>query len=250
MRGLAEFPVAYAHRGFSEDGAENSIAAFQAAVDLGYRYLETDSRVTADGLAVAFHDYALDRLTNHTGRLSDHTWHEVSRARIVGREPIPLLEDVLATFDFTEINIDVKSNTAIGPTLDAVRRTNAWHRVRLTAFSHSRVVSLRRAAGPAVSSGLSPREILALKAGDPRGGLAIATGLDCAAQVPSGPRWLRLVDPSFIAKAHARSIPVHVWTINSRTEMVRLLDLGVDGIMTDRADVLRDLLQERGQWHP
>jgi glycerophosphoryl diester phosphodiesterase len=236
--------IAFAHRGFSAVEAENSIAAFQAAVDLGYRYLETDSRVTADGVAIAFHDYALDRLTNHLGRLRDLPWSQVSQARIYGREPIPLLEDVLAGFVDVEINIDVKSHSAIGPTLDAIRRTNAWPRVRLAAFSNSRLIALRAAAGPQVATALSPTEIAALAAG--RLSKAPATGR--AAQVPSGYRWLRLVTRRFVASAHARSMPVHVWTINRRSEMDRLLDLGVDGIMTDRADVLRDVLQQRGEW--
>jgi glycerophosphoryl diester phosphodiesterase len=236
--------IAFAHRGFSAVEAENSMAAFQAAIDLGYRYLETDSRVTADGIAVAFHDGALDRVTNHVGRLRDLKWDQVAEARIYGREPIPLLDDVLATFADVAINIDVKSHSAIGPTLDAVRRTNAWRRVRLAAFSHSRLTALRNAAGPSVATGLSPPEISAIAAGRvPR-----AVGGDRAAQVPAGYRWLRLVTPRFIETSHRAGMPVHVWTINNRAEMVRLLDLGVDGIMTDRADVLREVLQERGEW--
>jgi glycerophosphoryl diester phosphodiesterase len=236
--------IAFAHRGFSALEAENSMAAFQAAIDLGYRHLETDSRVTADGVAIAFHDHALDRVTNHVGRLRDLPWSQVSQARIYGREPIPLLEDVLAAFIDIEFNIDVKSNSAIGPTLDAIRRTNAWPRIRLAAFSNSRLIGLRAAAGPQVATGLSPAEIAALAAGR----LPASAPERRAAQVPSGYRWLRLVTPRFVAAAHAREIPVHVWTINKRSEMNRLLNLGVDGIMTDRADVLRDVLQERGEW--
>jgi glycerophosphoryl diester phosphodiesterase len=236
--------IAFAHRGFSAAEAENSMAAFQAAVDLGYRYLETDARVTADGVAIAFHDYALDRVTNHTGRLADLSWEIVSQARVYGRDPIPLLEDVLAAFPDRQFNVDVKSNTAIGPTLDAVRRTDSWRRVRLAAFSHSRLIALRNAAGPNVATGLSPAEITATAAGrPPRVG-----GTDRAAQVPAGYRWLRLVTPRFIETAHRAGMPVHVWTVNNPDQMVRLLDLGVDGIMTDRADVLRTILEERGDW--
>jgi len=226
------------------------MAAFQAAVDLGYRYLETDSRASADGVAIAFHDYSLDRVTNHLGRLKDLPWSEIAAARIFGHAPIPRLEDVLDTFEDQQFNIDVKSHSAIGPTLDVLRRTNAWHRVRLASFSHSRISVLRQAAGPEVASALSPPEILALFAAHRgRVGQLQPAGSDWAAQVPSGPSWLRLVTPRFIASAHARGIAVHVWTINDRAEMSRLLDLGVDGIMTDRADTLRDVLLERGQWH-
>lgn len=262
-------PVALAHRGFSRDGAENSMAAFSAAVALGYRYLETDSRATADGVALAFHDSILDRVTNSTGRLSDLTWREVRTARIVDREPIPLLEDVLAAFPGVEVNIDVKSDGAVGPTVDAIRRTGAWSRVRLAAFSHPRLQRLRAVGGPAVASALSPPEVLSLKASEHlpsagrrpprngrlglRGALAVpGSGLPArprlAAQVPVTAGRLQVITQRFLQAAHSRQIAVHVWTVNVPDEMARLLDLGVDGIITDRADLLREVLQERGEW--
>jgi glycerophosphoryl diester phosphodiesterase len=256
---------AIAHRGFSPDGAENSMAAFQAAVDLGYRHLETDARVTADAVALAFHDDVLDRVTNSTGRLSQLSWRQVSQARIFDREPIPRLEDVLAMFGQSSVNIDVKSDLAIGPTLDAIRRTNSWHRVRLAAFSPARLLRLRKIAGPDTASALTAPEVLALRAvGGLPGRLAGRAGRvlrlpatlsgrlpsrsGLAAQVPPRLGPLEVVGPGFLAAARARDIEVHVWTINRRAEMIRLLDLGVDAIMTDRADLLRDVLRERGQW--
>ena len=243
-------PIGYSHRGFSPDGAENSIAAFDAAVALGYTHLETDARATADGIAVAFHDASLDRITNSTGRLLDLPWARVRQARILGREPIPLLEDVLGRFPDARFNIDVKSDAAIGPTLDALRRTNSWHRVRLAAFSHRRVRTLRRAAGPAVAGSLSPREVLALKLGRLRlpAGLSGNPGLPPAAQVPLGSAALPVITERFVGQAHRLGLQVHAWTINTRAEMTTLLDLGVDGIMSDRADLLRAVLSERGAW--
>ena len=266
-----ESPIAFAHRGYSPDRAENSMAAFTAAVDLGYGYLETDARVTADGIAVAFHDYLLDRVTTHTGRLADLRWDELSRVRIRGREPIPRLADVLTALPDTRFNIDVKCHAAVGPTLDAIRQAAAWHRVRLAAFSHPRCLLLRGAAGPAVGSALSPREILALKLTERHvppvrrapvaraaplrarwhrlgGARAASLPADVAAQVPAGPRHARLVTAAFVAAAHSRGFPVHVWTVNDPGEMTRLLDLGVDGIISDRADLLRDVLRGRGHW--
>jgi glycerophosphoryl diester phosphodiesterase len=244
-------PIGYSHRGFSPDGAENSIAAFDAAVALGYTHLETDARATADGLAVAFHDATLDRLTNHTGRLLDLPWAQVRQARILDREPIPLLEDVLGRFSDAWFNVDVKSDAAIGPTLDALRRTNSWHRVRLAAFSHRRVRMLRRAAGPAVANSLSPTEVLALKLGRLRvlpAGLADRPELPPAAQVPLGSAALPVITRRFIGRAHRLGLQVHAWTINTRAEMTALLELGVDAIMSDRADLLRAVLSERGAW--
>jgi glycerophosphoryl diester phosphodiesterase len=241
--------VGIAHRGFSPDGAENSMTAFQAAIDLGYRHLETDVRVTGDGVAVAFHDPILDRVTNSRGQLRQLSWRDVRTARILGREPIPRLEEVLAAFGpEVSVNIDVKSDAAVGPTLDAIRRTNAWQRVRLAAFSPARLLQLRRSAGPGTPSALTATEVLALRHArlDQRYGPPRRTGL--AAQVPPRVGPLEVLQPAFLAAARARGIEVHAWTVNRRADMVRLLDLGVDAIITDRADLLRDLLRERGQW--
>lgn len=236
-------PVGFAHRGFAPDGAENSLAAFHAAVRLGYSHLETDARVTRDGVAVAFHDQMLDRVTNSIGTLTQLPWDEVRSARIMGREPIPRLDELLDAFPECRFNIDVKSNAAIGPTLDAVRRTAAWSRVRLAAFSHRRLRLLRAAAGPEVATALSPREVLACLARRLR-----PPGYASAAQVPTGWSRFSLVTEGFVQRAHALGIEVHVWTINERSEMERVLDLGVDAVMTDRADVLRDVLIGRDAW--
>jgi glycerophosphoryl diester phosphodiesterase len=238
--------IAFAHRGFSALKPENSMAAFAAAVELGYRYLETDARVTADGVAVVFHDPMLDRVTNDLGRLDRLPWDVVRKARIMGSEPIPLLEDVLATFTDRIINLDVKSNMAVGPALDAIRRTNAWSRIRVSGFSHARLVALRAAVGPKVATVLSPREI-GILARTPKL-FKVPEGVDWAVQLPTEFLKLPLVTPQLIESAHALGLPVHVWTINRVAEMRRLLDLGVDGIMTDEASLLKQLLEERGQW--
>ncbi|MDQ1738379.1 MAG: glycerophosphoryl diester phosphodiesterase [Pseudonocardiales bacterium] len=243
--------IGIAHRGFSPDGAENSMTAFQAAVDLGYRHLETDARVTGDGVALAFHDAILDRVTNSRGQLRQLSWREVSTARILDREPIPRLEEVLSAFgDEVSVNIDVKSDAAVGPTLDAIRRTNAWRRVRLAAFSPARLLQLRRSAGPGTPSALTATEVLALRHG--RHGRFSLPGpprrAGLAAQVPPRVGPLAVLQPQFLVAARARGIEVHVWTVNRRAEMIGLLDLGVDAIITDRADLLREVLRERGQW--
>jgi glycerophosphoryl diester phosphodiesterase len=242
------------------------MAAFHAAVALGYTHLETDSRASADGVAIAFHDDILDRLTNDRGRLVRLSWQAISRSRILGREPIPRLEEVLGEFASCQVNIDVKSDAAIGPTLDAIRRTKAWSRVRLAAFSDRRVRTLRRVAGPSVATSLAPSEVIALKAASfsrlpiqlprrlPFGDLALQLPHELTFPTPSGTSGhlarVPMVDAALIDAAHRRGLPVHVWTVNAAAEMIRLLDLGVDAIMTDCADVLRTVLQERGQWIP
>lgn len=243
-------PIAFAHRGFAAgdaEGAENSMAAFGEAVTLGYRYLETDVRVTADGVAVAFHDATLDRVTDRFGRVDAQPWTVVSQARIGGREPIPLLSDLLAAWPDVRINLDVKADRCIAPTIAAVRRTGTLDRVCVGAFSTRRIAAVRRGLGPGLCTSLGPYEAMRLRL--PRGGpRRLWRPAARCAQVPARIGSRRFVDASYLAAAHALGLQVHAWTVNDRAEMIRLLELGVDGIMTDRADVLRELLVARGQW--
>lgn len=243
----AAAPVAFAHRGFSPHGHENTLAAFEAAVALGYRYLETDVRVTADGVALAFHDARLNRVTDRIGRVADLPWSVVRQARIGGREPIPLLTDLLAAWPHTFVNLDVKADQGVSATVDAIRQTGTLDRVCVGAFSTARIQAVRQALGPRLCTSLGPREALRLRLpGSPRMRMANLVGR--CAQVPARIGRRVFVDARYVKTAHALGMPVHAWTVNDAAEMVRLLDLGVDGIMTDRADVLRDVLVARGQW--
>jgi glycerophosphoryl diester phosphodiesterase len=240
-------PIAFAHRGGAAGGVENSMAAFEAAVRLGYRYLETDVHATADGRLVAFHDRSLDRVTDRTGAIAELPYREVARARIGGREPIPLLEELLGAWPDTRFNIDVKVPGAIAPLAEVIRRTGTIDRICVGAFSDSRIARTRAALGPRLCTALGPRGVARLRASSylrPR-----TAGPGACAQVPVGFRALRIVDRRFISAAHRLGLQVHVWTIDDPVEMHRLLDLGVDGIMTDRIDTLRDVLVQRGQWH-
>jgi glycerophosphoryl diester phosphodiesterase len=221
------------------------MAAFEAAVALGYRYLETDVRVTADGVALAFHDAALNRTTDHSGKLAELPWSLVSKARIRGSEPIPLLADLLAAWPDTFVNLDIKSDLGIGPTIDAIRSTGT--RERVCAFSTRRIEAVRQALGPSLCTSLGPRAALRLRLARPTPAGRAAFAGRCA-QVPARIGRRVFLDERYLATAHALGLPVHAWTVNDREEMVRLLDLGVDGIMTDRADILRDLLVARGAW--
>ncbi|MDP9094854.1 MAG: glycerophosphodiester phosphodiesterase [Actinomycetota bacterium] len=258
-------PVAFAHRGYAPDGSENSMVAFERAVKLGYRYLETDVRATADGVALAFHDATLDRVTGQHGRIGELSWAQVRGARIGGREPIPVLADLLSAWPHTRINLDVKSESSIRPTLDAIARTGSIDRVCVGSFSGARVATMRRFLGEQLCTALAPRDAFALRVAASRGRLvasrgrpAVSRGRPAAAapfprhvcaQVPYRIGRVKFVDRRFVELAHRLQLPVHVWTVNDRSEMTRLLDLGVDGIMTDAAEVLRGVLIERGQWH-
>ncbi|MFC0553083.1 glycerophosphodiester phosphodiesterase [Planotetraspora thailandica] len=248
-------PLAFAHRGGAAEGRENTMAAFSRAVELGYTYLETDAHATSDGVLLAFHDHTLDRVTDRTGRISQLPYREVGKARIGGVDEIPLIEDLLGAWPDVRVNIDVKESTAIGPLARVIRRTNAYDRICLTSFSDLRLAGARRAVGREICSALGPRGIAALRTAAISGGYGrllaglARAGVPCA-QVPIGFRGLRVTTRPFIRTAHAIGMQVHVWTIDDPVTMENLLDLGVDGIMTDNITGLRDVLGRRGQWHP
>jgi glycerophosphoryl diester phosphodiesterase len=241
--------VAMAHRGFSRDGLENSMAAFAAAVDLGLRYVETDAHATADGVAVALHDDALDRTTDGTGRVLDLPWSVVRRARIGGVEPVPLLEDLLGTWPHLKVNIDVKEAAAAAPVAEVIERTGAHDRVCVASFSAARRrATLALLSKPVVTSASTleaARFVLAARATVPPRGVARA--VDCL-QVPRSQGPLRVVDARTVAQAHRAGLPVHVWTVNDSATMEHLLDDGVDGLISDRADLLVEVLRRRGLW--
>src|SRR5215472_426032 len=162
-------PLAFAHRGGAAHAPENSWRAFEHAVGLGYRYLETDLHATADGVLVAFHDKTLTRVCGQDGRVSRLSYAELSAARINGTEQIPVLEDLLTAWPDIRFNLDVKDVPAIAPLPDVLRRTNAWDRVCLVSFSASRLRATRRALGHPVCMAASPLGTAVVRFGGPRG---------------------------------------------------------------------------------
>ncbi|WP_455362030.1 glycerophosphodiester phosphodiesterase [Streptomyces sp. SYSU K21746] len=239
--------IPFAHRGGAADGLENTAAAFGRADRAGYRYFETDVHATSDGKLVAFHDATLDRVTDARGRIAALPWSEVSRARVAGREPLPLFEELLEAFPEARWNVDIKAEPALLPLLDLIRRTGAWDRVCVGSFSESRVARAHRIAGPRLATSYGVRGVLGLRLRSYAIPAALRSGA-VAAQVPEFQSGIRVVDRRFVEAAHARGLQVHVWTVNEADRMTALLDLGVDGIMTDRIDVLRAVLTERGAW--
>jgi glycerophosphoryl diester phosphodiesterase len=240
-------PLALAHRGGAAHFAENSWRAFEHAVKLGYAYLETDAHATSDGVLVAFHDKTLDRVTDRTGAIAKLPVREVAGARISGTEPIPLLEDVLGAWPDVRFNVDIKDGPAARPLAELIRRAAAWDRVCITSFSAARLRATRRLLDRPVCMATSPVGAAALCSGLPGRWLApffASRSVRCA-QLPAGLAVSPLID-----RAHAAGLQVHVWTVNERDPMISLLDLGVDGIMTDETELLRDVLIERGEWHP
>ncbi|MET7883495.1 glycerophosphodiester phosphodiesterase [Streptomyces avermitilis] len=240
-------PIAFAHRGGAAEGLENTLVQFRRAVAAGYRYIETDVHTTSDGKLVAFHDSTLDRVTDGAGRIADLPWADVRHARVAGSEPVPLFEELLETFPGVRWNVDVKAEPALRPLLDLIERTDAWDRVCIGSFSEARVARAQRLAGPRLATSYGIRGVLNLRLrswGIP----ATLRRSAIAAQVPRSQSGVPVADHRFVRAAHARGLQVHVWTVNDPHQMHQLLDLGVDGIMTDHIDTLRKVLEDRGTW--
>ena len=246
--------AAYAHRG----GAlyppnlhrENTRYAFQQAVDLGYRYLETDVHATADGVLVAFHDDVLDRVTDHSGQIARLPYAEVARARIGGQDPIPRLSELLTAFPEARFNIDAKSDGAVDLLPAVIAEHEAYERVCVGSFSVARLHRLRRRLGPRVASAASSAGV-AVNRFVPW----LTWALNSAAPVlqlpvayPFRGRRLPVLTPRLVRSVHRAGKRVQVWTVDDAETMEWLIGLGVDGIFTDRIDVLKDVLVRHGLW--
>ncbi len=252
-----------AHRGGSAAWPQNTMAAFEGAVSLGYRHLETDVQATSDGVLAVFHDDELAPTSDRHGRISEMTWSEVSRAR-VGGEPIPRLEELLDAFDDVRISIDPKTDAAVEPLIEALRRPGVLERVCVGSFSDERLERIDEAHGDAVCLSFSPREIARLRmlsvAGlpaRPRRSARLTPAARTArdrpfrgriASIPLRRGPVPLATRRLVDYAHRAGLAVHVWTIDDPAEMDRLLDINVDGIMTDEPKILLDVLSARGQW--
>ncbi|MGH9149226.1 MAG: glycerophosphodiester phosphodiesterase family protein, partial [Acidimicrobiales bacterium] len=195
-------PVAVAHRGGGAERPENTMAAFQAAADLGFRYLETDVRMTADGVLVAFHDRRLERVTGRPGRMRDLTWDEVGALR-AGGEPIPRFEEILSSFPGARLHVDAKEAAAVGPLVAAIERAGAHDRVCAGAFSARRAARIRALTGGRVCTWMGTAGIARLRLAS----LGLPAGNGTAAPCVHAPHrhlGLAVVDRRFLDAAHAR----------------------------------------------
>jgi glycerophosphoryl diester phosphodiesterase len=245
--------VAFAHRGGAYhpeiEGLENTLAAFEHAVALGYTHLETDVHTTSDGVLLAFHDAVLDRVTDSSGQIATMTLADVRAARIGTHHQVPTLAELFDAFPAARFNIDLKSRPAAAALAAFLEERDAWDRVIVGSFSPGTLRAFRRLGGGRARTSAHPLEVGAyLLLPSARLALMATRARLVALQIPHKRGPLTIANAGLIRRAHANGVQVHVWTIDDPDEMRELLDRGVDGLMTDRTDLLKDVLVERGQW--
>lgn len=227
-------PRVFAHRGLHTVHPENSRGAFRAAVELGVRYIETDVVASRDGVAMIAHDLNLDRIAGIRGAVGDYTAAELASIDI-GGEGFITLREALTEFPDTRFNIDIKDARTIPDVVHVVTEINAVERVLVTSFSARR----RRAALaelPTIATSASSTEFLAIFAAC-RVGFAPPLPRIQALQIPEYAYGITTVTPELVDRYHRLGLEVHVWTVNDEDDMRRLLSMGVDGLVTDRADI-------------
>ncbi|MGE9807290.1 MULTISPECIES: glycerophosphodiester phosphodiesterase [unclassified Janibacter] len=243
-------PLAIAHRGGAGLAPENTLAAFARSSALGVRYLESDIKLTADGELVCFHDELLDRCTDGRGRIGAHTLKQLRDVRVEGTEPIPTLAEALEAFPDARFTIDLKDQAAIEPLARLLQRRDFAERLCVAGAWDSWLEQLRSQA-PGVRTALGWRSLTTLiacsKAGAP---IPARTLRGRFAHVPISLGRVPVFADRLVARTHRLGLRLVVWTVDDPELMHRLLDAGVDGLISDRPDILREVMISRGQWLP
>ena len=240
----APLPRIFAHRGLATGAPENTILAFAAAHALGITYLETDVHASADGVAVISHDADLVRTAGIVGRIDELAFAELKKVDLGHGQSYSSLHEVLLAFPEARFNIDLKSDAAVAPAVEAIRRAKAIQRVLVTSFDNARRRRAVRLLPGVVSSASAvpfAAALVAVKLGIVPLVRHLLRGVQ-AVQVPERLWGVRVVSPRSVRLLKRAGVEVHVWTINDPADMRRLLDLGVDGLVTDRADLALEVV--------
>jgi glycerophosphoryl diester phosphodiesterase len=239
-------PIAFAHRGGAKEAPENSRAAFRHSVALGYRFIETDARASADGVVMLNHDATLDRTSDSHGLIRQLDHAELKSVH-VGGEPLMTLDEALDEYSHQVLNIDCKDDHTLEPLIRTLRHRGeqVFERIIVGSFSQRRLDHLRMVFGPRLATSCGPAELAALM-GAARGlPLPRPSAHVVAAQVPLRFRGVRVFSERLVERAHRAGLQVHVWTIDDSHVMRSLFDMGVDGIVSDRPTLLRAVIAER-----
>ena len=237
----------FAHRGLAVEVPENTLLAFAKALAIGVTHLETDVHASADGVAIISHDPDLARLTGRQVRIAQLTAAELGRIDLGQGQSFTTLDAALDAFPDARFNIDIKAEAAAEPAAAAIRAARAEGRVLIGSFSNARRQAAVRLL-PGVATSASSGAVLVATWAAAIGLRAVTTAVLCsvdAVQIPEKILGVRSTSPRVLAAFHAAGVEVHIWTINDAVAMDRLLDAGVDGIMTDRADIAVEVVARR-----
>ena len=242
-------PRVLAHRGLALEAPENTLLAFLKALAIGITHLETDVHASSDGIAMISHDPDLSRLSGRAQKVGQLTAEQLRGIDLGEGQGYCSLEEALDAFPDAKFNIDIKAGAAVQPTVDAILAAKAVDRVLIGSFSPARrLAAISRM--PGVATSVSSRGAVAAVAAAKAGALPllrrVLRDVD-AVQLPVSVLRLDAMTPRAIRNFHAAGVEVHVWTINEPAEMQRLLDAGVDGLVTDRADLALEVLAARLQ---
>ena len=243
---LEEKFLAFAHRGGNEFAPENSFRAFKSAVDIGYKYLETDVHLTKDGFLIAFHDDTLDRVTDKSGLIRDLTLSEVKKAKSAGTDEIPLLSELLNSFTDCFFNIDCKVDETVQPLINLINNKDFINRVCIGSFSQKRIIFIRKSLGKDVKTSMGPAEVILSK-------FLSYTSLgynfkSSYTSIPIRRYGINLLEERNIKYLKSNNQKVIAWTINDEDQMKMLINIGIDGIMTDNLTLLKKVLIEENLW--
>ena len=238
--------IAIAHRGGGLEREENTLPAFDHAVSLGFTHVELDVHATSDGEVVIHHDPDLRRICDDPRRIADLDWRSLQGVRTKAGAQIPRLQDLLEAHPGLHVTIEAKSDAVVDPLCTLIRRMGVLDRISIGAFSPARTQKARGHLGAGLLWSPAHAQVARLWACGC--GLPLALQDFGVVQIPPAWKGIPIVTPRFMRAAHAAGIAVQVWTVNDAAEMHRLLDLGVDGVMTDRPALLREVLEARGQW--
>ena len=230
-----------AHRGGAEESLENTIESFEYSISLGCKYIETDVQVSSDGIPYIFHDDDLKRICGIPKKFDSLSSQEIDKINIFDVHKIPKLIDVLDVFPDTNFQIDFKTDEVVQPALDAIKKSKAFERVCVASFNSKRLKGVRKNY-PDICISMGPKEVYKT--------LAASFNLyknnipgDCL-QIPMSYYGIKVVTKRFVNFLKLNGLKVMVWTINDVETFKFLIDLNVDGIITDSPKLLFEILKK------
>ena len=238
--------LAFAHRGGNDFAPENTFESFQFAVDNGFKYLETDVHLTSDNKLMAFHDPTLDRVTNYEGKINDFSSTDLKKVRIKDKYRMPLMAELLESFPDSFFSIDMKCDESVIPLINLIKNNNAVERVCFASFSQDRLNFVRENLNNKCITSMGPKEIIISKI---LSYINLKKNINShLASMPISRYNIKLLNKRSINYLKSLNVKVVAWTINNEFQMRNLIKLGVDGIMTDKLKLLKEILIEKNLW--